>query len=359
MKTNIQKKSEELRSKMRIVSDFARTMLLIGAVICLFVCPPCVYSQTNVGTTAAQFLKIETGPRAVAMGGNFVALADDATSLFWNPAGAAVITERKLSFGHTIWFADISHDFFSMVVPWSQGAIGVSVVALNTDEMEQTTPEQPEGTGVLFDFSDLAFGLTFARPLTDRFSVGITGKYISESAFNESASTFAVDLGTLLDVGYKGLRIGMSISNFGGRMKLDGRDLKMAIDTNEDGESETETEVSTRDWSLPLMFRVGTVFDIVGQGSGLWQNPENRITFEIDGVHPNDNEERMGFGAEYAWRETLFFRSGYKINHDVESLALGGGLKIRTDYFGVGIDYAFADLGDLESVQRFSVSIDF
>jgi hypothetical protein len=195
--------------------------------------------------------------------------------------------------------------------------------------------------------------------LTDRFSVGITGKYINESLYNESASTFAVDLGTLLDVGYKGLRIGMSISNFGGRMKLDGRDLISGEDINGDGIDETETVLSTQGWSLPLIFRVGTVIDIVGQGNGLWQNPDNRITFEVDGIHPNDNEERMGFGTEYSWKEILFLRSGYKVNHDVESFSWGGGFKILTDTFGVGLDYAFADLGDLDSVQRISVSIDF
>ncbi len=334
-------------------------ILLAAAFLCLLAYPGVIPAQTNVGTTAAQFLKIEVGPRAVAMGGNFVATADDATSLFWNPAGAGIITERMLTFGHTEWFADISHDFFGMVVPWSQGAIGLSVIALSTGEMEQTTLEEPEGTGTFFDFSDIAFGLTYARPLTDRFSVGITGKYISESAFNESASTFAVDMGTMLDVGYEGLRIGMSISNFGGRMRLDGRDLTRGEDTNDDGDTDTETYLATQDWALPLVFRVGTAINIVGNEKGLWRNPENRVTFEVDGIHPNDNVERMGFGAEYAWKEMLFFRSGYKVKHDIESFAWGGGFKISTHSFGVSVDYAYADLGDLDSVQRFSVSIAF
>jgi hypothetical protein len=330
-----------------------------GIILCVIVTFQEATSQTNVGTTAAQFLKIECGPRAVAMGGNFVARADDASALFWNPAGAAITTDRKMTFGHTLWFADISHDYFGMVIPWSQGAIGFSVVALNMGEEEVTTIEEPEGTGITWDVSDLAVGLTYARPLTDRFSVGITGKYINESLYNESASTFAVDIGTLLDVGYKGMRIGMCISNFGGRMKLEGRDLTRGEDINGDGVNESEINLSTIGWSLPLMFRVGTVIDIVGPGAGLWQHPVNRITLEVDGIHPNDNDERMGFGAEYAWKETLFFRSGYKLNHDVETYSLGGGFKFLTDTFGVGIDYAFQDLGVLESVQRFSVSIAF
>jgi len=190
------------RREKRIMPGLVRGMCIVVLSVIFFTGHPReMVSQTNVGTTAAQFMKIEVGPRAVAMGGNFVALANDATTLYWNPAGAAIITERMLTFSHTLWFADITHDYFGMVVPWSQGAIGLSVIALNTGEMEQTTLEKPEGTGSYFDFSDLTLGLTLSRPLTDRFSVGITGKYIAENLFNESASAFAFDLGTLLDLG--------------------------------------------------------------------------------------------------------------------------------------------------------------
>ncbi len=337
-----------------------RALSLPVLALWIFLSPQDLVSQTNVGTTAAQFLKIEVGPRAVAMGGNFVALANDATSLFWNPAGAAIITDRMMTLGHTRWFStDISHDYFGLVIPWSQGAIGISAIALNTSEMEQTTVDQPDGNGIFFDFSDFAFGLTFSRPMTDRFSVGITGKYITEHAFNESASNFAVDLGTLLDIGYKGLRIGMSISNFGGRMKLSGRDLTYGEDLNGDGINETETTLSTRGWSLPMTFRVGTVINILGQESGLYLNPQHRLSLEVDGIHPNDNVERLGIGAEYSWKELLFIRSGYKANHDTESLTWGGGLKITTSSFGIGLDYAYANLGVLDSIQRFSVSLNF
>ncbi|MBU0899600.1 hypothetical protein KKB54_02120, partial [bacterium] len=39
------------------------------------------------GTTTANFLKSEVGSRPVAMGGAFVAIADDINSLYYNPSG--------------------------------------------------------------------------------------------------------------------------------------------------------------------------------------------------------------------------------------------------------------------------------
>jgi len=54
------------------------------------------FSQvTKTGTTAAKFLSIGIGPRANAMGGAFTSVANDASALYWNPAGAATLTDYK------------------------------------------------------------------------------------------------------------------------------------------------------------------------------------------------------------------------------------------------------------------------
>jgi hypothetical protein len=332
---------------------------VLFAALFFFLGPSPSLSLDNVGTTAAQFMKIEVGARATGMGGNFVALADDPTALYYNPAGITIFTGPSFSASHIEWFADIVHDFVGFAVPVGAGAMGVSVTALNTGRMEQTTVEQPEGTGIFFDYSGTAIGVSYGRQMTDRFSFGITGKYIAEKAFNESAQTVAVDLGTLLDVGYRSIRIGMSITNFGGRMKLSGRDLLTGIDTNTDGTSETEASLGTDSWSLPLVFRVGTAVDLVGADAFLTGSELHRLTLTVDGLHPNDNVERLGFGVEYGLRETAYLRAGYKANHDSEDIAFGGGVRFTIAGVDLGIDYSYSDLGDLENVQRASITLLF
>ena len=49
------------------------------------------------GTTAADILKIGVGARAIGMGEAYVAQADDVSSLYWNPAGLALMQERQAS----------------------------------------------------------------------------------------------------------------------------------------------------------------------------------------------------------------------------------------------------------------------
>jgi len=317
---------------------------------------------SKVGTTAAQFLKIGVGARAMGLGGSFTALANDVTSLYWNPAGITNINNFSLAVSHSEWFADISHDFAGVVLPLSTSdIIAINVVALNTGEQEVTTVIQPEGTGVFYDVSDLSIGLSYARALTDRFSVGLTVKYIQQNLYNESASTFAVDIGTTLRTGFHDLIIAMSLSNFGGNMKLEGRDLiTISNINNQDSRGyNPDARLKTEPWPLPLMFRVGIAMDLIGGSDPFIDSEMNRFTMAIDGVHPNDNTEKVNIGGEYAWNETVFARLGYKINYDVEKWTFGVGVKVDFGTQQAGFDYALIDFRDLGKVSQFSLELNF
>ena len=103
------------------------------------------------------------------------------------------------------------------------GNIGVNATFLTMDPIERTTVIQPEGTGEFFDAASCAFGLSYARNLTDQFAIGMNAKYINEKVdYHSNASGFAVDVGVLFDTRLSGLMLGMSISNYGTKMKLAG-----------------------------------------------------------------------------------------------------------------------------------------
>jgi hypothetical protein len=317
---------------------------------------------SKVGTAVAQFLKIGVGARAVGMGETFAAVANDVSTLYWNPAGITNLKTVSVGVSHSQWFADISHEYFALVVPLSTSdVIGVSAIALNTGEQEVTTVEQPDGTGIYYDVSDVAIGLTYSRALTDRFSVGLTVKYIQQTLYNETANTVAVDIGTYLRTGFHNLVVAMCISNFGGSMQLEGNDLIALIDINGgiSGEYNPDARLKTESWPLPLNFRVGIAMDFVGGEDPIVSSEQHRFTVAIDGNHPNDNNERVNFGGEYGWDETVFARIGYKMNYDVEDWTFGVGFKFNISNQQVGFDYALVDYNDLGKVSRFSLELNF
>ena len=311
------------------------------------------YAVSKAGTSAAQFLKIGVGPRAAALGGTFTGLANDVTALYWNPAGAAWLTKSQFLATHTKWFADINHEFAGVVVPFGgASAVGVSFTSLNSPEMEQTTVREPEGTGIFFDVQDIALGLTYSRRLTERFSFGITGKFIQQKLFNESANTFAVDLGGMLHTGFKGMRLGIMMSNFGGKLKLGGRDLIVRS-------NDASADLSTESWPLPISFRIGLAMDLMGLKEGLVLKESQRLTLLVDGYNVNDAPESMGIGLEYSWNENFSLRSGYRINHDMENFSAGMGVFFPVQSWMIQADYGLSNMGDLSYIQRIGLGIRF
>lgn len=333
-------------------------------IIILVLIPFTSYSGgfSKVGTSVAQFLKIGVGARAVGMGESFAAVANDISTLYWNPAGMTNLNKISVGVSHSQWFADIYHNYAGFAIPLGESdVIGLSAVSLTTSEQEVTTVEQPEGTGVFYNVSDLAIGLSYARKLTDRFSVGMTVKYIQQVAYNESANTVAIDVGTYLRTGFHNLVIAMAVSNFGGNMQLEGRDLIILADINNGiaGEYNPDARLKTEAYPLPLNFRVGVAMDLVGGFDPVIASQYHRFTLAIDGNHPNDNNERVNIGGEYSWNESFFARAGYKINYDVEKWNFGGGVKLTLGDQQFSFDYAYVDYYDLGKVSRFSVELTF
>ncbi len=171
---------------------------------------------TNVGTTAASFLEVGIGSRAIAMGGAFVAVANDASGIYWNPAGISRLRNGEFIFEHIDWLIDISFNHVGAVIPLQRyGSLGAFVTSVTIPRMKVRTVEYADGTGEYFNASNLVFGLSYAKNLTDRFSLGMNVKYISERIWHEQAQSIALDIGTLYNTGLGSLVIGACISNFG------------------------------------------------------------------------------------------------------------------------------------------------
>jgi hypothetical protein len=101
----------------------------------------------RAGISTAQFLKIGVGGRATAMGDAFVAISDDVSSLYWNPAGLVLSKKNEIIFSHNTWVVDIYHDFFGASYHLSSNdAVGISLTSLHMEDMQVTTEVNPFGT---------------------------------------------------------------------------------------------------------------------------------------------------------------------------------------------------------------------
>ena len=318
-----------------------------------------VYGVNKTGTTAAKFLSIGVGSKAVGMGGAYTSIANDATAMYWNPAGVSFYNTKEVYFNHANWIADISFDYFGITIPiGGKSIIGFNITSVTMDEMEVTRYGN-EDTGETFRAADYAFGSTFSVNLTDRFSLGFNGKYIQQSIANSHAGGLALDIGTLFATPF-GFRLGSSISNFGPKLNMTGDDLLIGADVDEniDGNNESVTStLSTDHFDLPLVLRIGISDEIKFGGN-------NEFIWSLDAVSPNDNANYINAGASISLMDNLLSTyiglNSLFLKDSNKEFAFGFGLRLPKNIAkGIVINYSYEAMKFLGNSQQLSISFNY
>ncbi len=336
----------------------------IYLLICLFVIVQTNFAQiendiTRVGTTAAGVLKIAPGARALGMGGAYVGVSDDIYAAYYNPAGISrAIGNSQVAFNHSDWIADIDFDYAGTFFNIQDiGTIFANITSLRTPKEEVRTFDYPEGDGRTWDATSLVLGIGYARNLTDRFSIGFQVKYIQETIWNSTAQAVGLDFGTYYITPFNDLVIGASVSNFGTKLQLDGRDIQLNVDpngTSDSGPNNIPANYATEKNDLPLNFRVGLAMDVVNSRFF-------RLKAAFDAVHPNDNKEYINSGLEFSYNDMIFLRGGYKalfLPNSEQGLTLGVGIKYElTSDLKFTFNYAYGDYGRLKNIQFFDIGL--
>jgi hypothetical protein len=364
--TPVTGQTANLSSSIKLTGDgismmiLARTRILLMLIAVVFL-SPVLYAQ-KVGSTSMQFLKVMPCARATALGEAYTVWATGAEAIFWNPAGMARIDNMEFSTTYINWLFDAQQGAFSYALTIQGfGSIGIQVQYVDFGEFEETTnarpyindPNNPGLTGRTFRPFSFLVGISYARYLTDRFSVGLSMKYAHESLFDgqrvtaqirqgvyEEVDTWAdgllFDFGIRYNTGYRSLHIGAAVQNFGA-------DVKYAKESN----------------PVPLLFRFGVGADILGP-DGLVDNEfrDSKLSMAYDIFHPNDYAQQMHIGIEYEFAGSFAIRGGYKFNYDFDGLTLGAGIKHSIAGVRLAADYSYGDMGTyLGNVQRISLGL--
>ena len=301
----------------------------------------------RAGTTSGQFLKIGLGARAVGLGESFVAVANDPSAVYWNPAGLASLQRMELEFSHVGWPGDVNYEHVTWVVPSRRfgGSFALQFGALSTN-MDETSELEPFGTGRSFTYSDMIFGGSYARRWTDKLLVGFGAKYVREDLGSDvggpTTSALLFDLGSIFYLGYGSVRIATSLTNFGSELRPSGNYV-----------SPYTGEVRAYDgFDPPIMFRYGLAFEAI-------ENSQQRLTTSFEFNQPADNALDAKAGLEWTWMNTFALRGGYNFNADVLKISAGTGVNAKIGQTRGTIDYAYTDGGSLGAINRLSLGLRF
>ena len=326
------------------------SMIVFGIAICQDPPDP-PDAVTKVATSAANWLKIESGVRGIGMGGSQVASGRGLSGAYYNPASITFIDGSEAYFSKSDYLAGITHNtlgYGTRLTPTDY--FGLHLFYLDSGDMEVTTVPSPNGTGEFFNVLDISLRLIYGKQLTDRLRIGGSIKYIREQIYTTYMQSFVFDLGSNFNTGINGIILGMSVSNFGPDVQFQGEGLHVEVDPAEDI-SGFQSKI-TEKFSVPLIFRLGIQKDLFGGGD---EENASHLTVSVDAINPIDYTVYGGVGVEYSWRDMAFIRGGTHLFHDTAGLSLGGGVKWQI----ISMDYAYVNYGILEETHQFGISLEF
>ncbi|UCF21471.1 MAG: PorV/PorQ family protein [Gemmatimonadota bacterium] len=340
--------------------------------------------NTNVGTSAAEFLELGAGARGMSLGGAYTALARDVEALYYNPAGLPMM-ENGLEAALTIfpYFADTDYLWMGLAFPFAAGqyALGVSFGNFGFADQPIYTETDPENDSErTYSVSQSFIGLTFAHAFIDRFTGGVTVKYIQDRLGQADASTFAVDVGTNFHTEFAGRPIAFAvvIQNLGGQLEHSGSGLDFTAFPPEPSANVDPAPARYRAQSFPLptTFKVGLAYDVLSMAA-------SRVTLLGEFNERNNTDPSFGFAGEYAWDPadgpvSASLRASYSFQPDnyltdgekgeigtrltdglsnkgLDGMALGGGLAYRFANYEAKFDYTFRHYGYLGSRNVFTL----
>ena len=341
--------------------------------------------NTSYGTTSAEFLLLGAGARGTALGSSFAAIATDVSALYYNPAGVAMLDRPGLMIGTYDYVADTRYSWGGVAFPFSGGArtIGFQLGTFGFKDQPIYTEDQPNGTGGTYSVNQTFVGATFAQNFSDRFSAGITAKYVDDRLGTVSGSAFAVDFGTNFHASLNNhpVKFSFVLANLGSNLNYTGTGLSGNVARDPlPGEDPVPTlpqqaNLLTKDFPLPTTFRVGLAYDII-------TGENNRLTALGDFNQPNNNKPGFAFGSEWMSQKIGGSNFGFALRgsysypgannldpqssttalsdeENLQGLAFGGGLMYggNGNGFGLSLDYAYKYLGILGPTNFFSFSL--
>lgn len=315
----------------------------------------------KTGTVGMQFLKLGIDARAIGMGEAYTAVSDDISSVFWNPAGLAPSYQNQAFVSHTNWPASIMHEFGAATFTNGVRTVGIYGSVLHMDDIAITDEETFGPTGETFTNSSAALGVAVAQQFTNKFSAGAGIKYLRENLYEYGINSYSLDLGSMYNTGWKNIKIGMALRNFG-------PDIRYRVDDDEDGSNDEDPfdlfdndgdgsideDGPELDSKIPLSFSLGISGDIKRTEDSYWI-----ASLQLDNVI--DRSETWNLGTEYKMGN-LFLRAGYQIGYDTNGFSAGVGYQVPTSFGIFNIDYAYTDMGYLAeslltSAHRLSLKV--
>lgn len=360
-------------------------------------------SYAQVGITSFAFLRIQPDARASGMGNTGVALANNSSAIFWNPAGLGYQKGNQINITHAKWAPNFDVGLFYDYLVGSHHIEGIGTFGANFaffNYGRQTHTDANDNNLGLFNSYAFAIGISYGKKLSDNWAVGTGIRFMHSNLYSGTyagigggqrssspASSFGVDIAALYKTdpfksfaGNKAtFRVGLNISNMGPGVRYS---------NPPENSSDTAKQDTIGAAPLPTTLRIGWAFKTsLGENNSLTltndyskimaRRGDNSIQALFNSWEPIGGETiegttqtlsaiqqfRVGIGLEYWYKHLFSVRTGYYFEHPQNGarkfITIGAGIR----YHSIGVDishiFSLRQYGPLANTTRFGLLLNF
>lgn len=280
------------------------------------------YSQSGEGGEPGAFMKNGFGARPNSLGNSYTAISNDASAIFYNPAGLSSVNKLQVMGMYSNLFGSVeglNYGNIGVSKGFEFGTMGLGVIYSSVSDIPYV--ENVSGpSGETFSDNEMAVILSYSRIVTDNLQIGINGKYIRHTIAGFEASGIGFDVALLTTFSEK-LKMGLMIQDaIGATIKLNGRE---------------DTYISK--------FKFGVAY-----------NPISVLTISPEIMVTGNKKAQLSIGSEYdVYKNMIKLRGGYNTVQEAPSFGLG------IKYSQINIDYSYSRNGDLGNVSKFGFILEF
>jgi len=332
---------------------------VLAALLLGLAAPEAQAQDERAGTESSSYLRVPLTARSAALGVSLTSGLHNMAgveALQDNPAALTLNTGTNALFSRLDYLADadIGVNYFGVAHRIGPNQIALTFTSWDFGDIARQTASAPEVTTETWRAPHIVVGASFARQFTDRISAGITGKAISETIDDMTASGIAFDAGMTYQVGESGLRFGVSLKNFGPQMRYGGGGLITPAPIGNQG-GNIPAIIDASGSELPSMLNFGVAYTRPFAGDLSVTGLANFRSNAYD-------QDQFAFGVEAGYQNLVYVRGGYQLMTEMEFNAFQGwsvGAGVNLDLAGnrVAFDYAYQGADFLGGSNFFTVGI--
>lgn len=290
-------------------------------------------NKDRIGQAGATELLINPWGMSTGVFGMNTSYVKGIDAMKTNIAGLSFVDKTEVGVAHSMYLSGTKVGVNNLGIAQrvgNLGVIGANIMSMNFGEITITDYDNPEGSIGTYTPQFFNVQLGFAKEFSHSIHAGIAATFVSEQISNIKANGSVFEAGIQYLTGKRdNFHFGITLRNIGTNMRFAGSGFSI---NSQAPESETYTlnrQVPSEKFEMPTYLNIGASYDFwLDENKGVKPEdeqsteeyiPQHRATVMLNFTSNSFNNDYLGIGAEYSFKEMFMVRAAYRYEKSIGS----------------------------------------